>query len=332
MVSSKQDWSKYPVTVFYLDDQRSVTKSVKKMLKHTPHIHYHECNDPKLAIEQILNIGPTVILLDLHMPIMDGFTVLQQLQSHEATQDIPVLILTMDAGIESHKKAFELGANDYLMKMPDKIELVLRLRYHTRAYIDHLEREAMYQTLLENKKKLKQVIEKLERSSLEDSLTEIPNRRSFDQYFEMEWQRAMRETNPLSLIFIDIDHFKQYNDFYGHLAGDDCLKEVAQALKNTLQRPTDLLARYGGEEFVALLPNTHGQGAMLLADRLRKKILSLQFEHQQSSTSDVLSISLGIVTTSPMIKHHARDFIHTADEALYEAKKAGRNCVICKSI
>jgi len=332
MVSSKHDWSQYPVTVFYLDDQRSVTKSVKKMLEHTPHIHYHECNDPQLAIEQILNIGPTVILLDLHMPIMDGFAVLQQLQAHEATQDIPVLILTMDVGTESHKKAFELGANDYLLKMPDKTELILRLRYHTRAYIDHLEREAMYQTLLENKNKLKEVIETLNHSSLEDSSTEIPNRRSFDQYFEVEWQRAMRETTPLSLIFIDIDHFKQYNDFYGHLAGDDCLKEVAQALKNTLKRPTDLLARYNGQEFVALLPNTHGQGAMLLADRLRKKIISLQLEHQQSSTSDVLTISLGIVTTSPMIKHHARDFVHTADEALYEAKKAGRNCVICKSI
>ena len=133
MVSNKQDWSKYPESVFHLDDQRSVTKSVKKMLKHTPHIHFHECNDPKLAIEQILNIGPTVILLDLHMPIMDGFDVLQQLQTHEATQDIPVLILTMDTGIESHKKAFELGANDYLMKIPTKMELVLRLRYHTRS-------------------------------------------------------------------------------------------------------------------------------------------------------------------------------------------------------
>jgi len=332
MGNIKQDWSKYPITVFHLDDQRSVTKSVKKMLKYVPHLDFHECNDPNIALEQILNIGPTVILLDLLMPITSGYDILHQLNSNEATQDIPVLILTTDNSAEAHKKAFEFGADDYLIKIPDKAELVVRLRYHTRSYIDHLERVATYDALLETKRKLKEMVEKLERSSLEDSLTEIPNRRSFDQYFEVEWQRAMRETTPLSLIFIDIDHFKQYNDFYGHLAGDDCLKEVAQALKNTLKRPTDLLARYGGEEFVALLPNTHGQGAMLIADRLRKKVLSLQLEHQKSSTSDILTISLGVVTTSPMIKHQARDFVHVADEALYEAKKAGRNCVICKSI
>ena len=332
MVSSKQDWSKYPVTVFHIDEQRSVTKAVKKMLKYVPHMDFHECNDPTTAIRQILDIGPTVILLDLHMPVMDGFDILKKLQAHEAARDIPVLVLTMDTSIAAHKKAFELGANDYLNKIPDKAELVLRLRYHTRSYIDHLEREATYQALLESKKKLKQMIAKLERSSLQDSLTEIPNRRAFDRYFEVEWQRAMRETTPLSLIFVDIDYFKQYNDQYGHLAGDDCLKEVAQALAQSLQRPTDMCARYGGEEFVVLLPNTHGQGATLIAERLRKRVASLNLEHKASSCSEHVTISLGVVTTSPMLKHDARDFIHAADEALYQAKKQGRNRTICKSM
>ncbi|MCF6208659.1 MAG: diguanylate cyclase [Ghiorsea sp.] len=332
MVSCKQDWGQYPATVFLIDDQKSVSKAVQKMLSDVEHMNFHACNHPLNAMDEILKVGPTVILLDIHMPMMDGFDILQQLQTHEATRDIPTLILTIDTSVDTKQKAFAMGADDYLIKTPCKTELVLRLRYHTRAYVDHLEREATLQALQEKKQELNKLVLQLEQSSYQDSLTQIPNRRAFDEAFHREWQRALRETTALSLIFIDIDHFKQYNDFYGHLAGDDCLKEVAQALKNTLKRPTDLLARYGGEEFVALLPNTHGQGAMLLADRLRKSILALQLEHQKSSTSDVLTISLGIVTTSPMIKHHARDFVHTADEALYEAKKAGRNCVICKSI
>lgn len=332
MASSKQDESQYPVTVFYLDDQRSVTKSVKKMLQHAPHLYFHECNAPELAIQHILNIGPTVILLDLHMPEIDGFEILSQLQTHEAIQDIPVLILTIDTSITSKQRAFELGASDYLIKIPCEAELMLRLRYHTRVYINHLEREAKHQALLEKQRKLQAMMTKAEQASLEDSLTKVANRRAFDQYFTVEWQRAMRETTPLSLMFIDIDHFKAYNDFYGHVAGDDCLKQVAQALHTTLQRPTDLLARYGGEDFVVLLPNTHGQGAMLIADRLRKAVLSLHLEHQQSLTNVVVSISLGIVTTSPMIKHHANDFIQAANQALNQSKQAGRNCVTCKSI
>ncbi|HID35840.1 MAG TPA: GGDEF domain-containing protein [Ghiorsea sp.] len=154
----------------------------------------------------------------------------------------------------------------------------------------------------------------------------------FDEAFHREWQRAMRETTALSLIFIDIDHFKQYNDFYGHLAGDDCLKEVAQGLMQVFKRPTDLFARYGGEEFVALLPNTDAMGAVYIAEKLRLQTMALKLEHEKSSTADCITISLGIVTTIPMVKHQPRKFAHMADEALYEAKQQGRNQTVCKSI
>ncbi len=332
MGNINQDWSKYPVTVFHLDDQRSVTKSVKKKLKHVPHLDFHECNDPNIALEQILNIGPTVILLDLLMPITSGYDILRQLNSNEATQDIPVLILTTDNSAEAHQKAFELGADDYLIKVPDKTEMIVRLRYHTRSYIDHLERIAIYNALLETKKKLKETVKKLKRLSLEDNLTGIPNRRAFDQYFEVEWQRAMRETTALSLLLIDVDFFKQYNDFYGHLAGDDCLRNIAQGLKGMLQRPSDLLARYGGEEFIALLPNTDALGAIHIAEKLRLKVISLNLEHRASDICDVVTVSIGVVTTIPMIKHQPRDYIHAVDNALYAAKKQGRNRTVCKSI
>ncbi|HIP06305.1 MAG TPA: diguanylate cyclase [Mariprofundaceae bacterium] len=332
MVNCKQDWGQYPVTVFLIDDQKSVTKAIQKMLNHVEHLNFHACNNPLKAMDEILKIGPTVILLDIHMPMMDGFDILRQLQTHEATQDIPVLILTIDTSAATKQKAFAMGTDDYLIKTPCKTELLLRLRYHTRAYIDHLEREATLQALQEKKQELKTLIKKLELSSYQDSLTEIPNRRSFDEAFHREWQRAMRETTALSLIFIDIDHFKQYNDFYGHLAGDDCLKEVAQGLMQVFKRPTDLFARYGGEEFVALLPNTDAMGAVYIAEKLRLQTMALKLEHEKSSTADCITISLGIVTTIPMVKHQPRKFAHMADEALYEAKQQGRNQTVCKSI
>ncbi len=332
MGNLKQDWSQYPVTALLIDDQQSVTKSIQKLLKHTEHIRLYTCNTPTDAIDDILSIGPTVILLDIHMPIMDGFSILKQLQQNEIIKNIPTIILTIDASIETKKKAFMLGANDYLIKTPDKTELTLRLRYHTKAYIDHLERESTLRILQEKKSELKSLVKKLQISSYQDSLTLVANRRAFDEAFEREWSRAMRETSPLSLVFIDLDYFKQYNDFYGHLAGDDCLKEVAQTLKNISQRPTDLFARYGGEEFVLLLPNTDATGAIHIAEKLRRKVMALNLEHQASKVCDFVTISLGIATTIPMIKHQPRDFIHGADRALYTAKKQGRNQVVCKSI
>lgn len=332
MGNAKQDWSLYPVTVFLIDDQQSVTKAIKKMLQYDEHIDFHACNEPAQAMREILKVGPTVILLDIHMPMVDGFDILKQLQANEATVDIPVLMLTVETNPEIKIKAFDLGADDYLIKIPHKTELLLRLRYHTRAYVDHLEREATLRALTEKKKELKNLITQLKKASYMDSLTHIPNRRSFDEAFYREWQRALRDTSALSLIFIDVDYFKKYNDFYGHLAGDDCLKEVAQSLQKNLKRPTDMLARYGGEEFVVILPSTDAKGATKVAETLRNHIATLNLEHQDSEISDFVTISLGIVTTIPMLKHQPRDYIHTADKALYQAKQQGRNQVVCKSI
>ncbi|MDX8381347.1 MAG: diguanylate cyclase [Ghiorsea sp.] len=332
MGSNRQDWSKYPVTVLLIDDQQSVCKAISKVLADVEYFDFHACSDPTQAIAEILRIGPTVILLDIHMPIMDGFDILKQLQDHDAIRDIPTVILTVDDNAKTKNRAFELNAIDYLIKVPDKTELVVRLRNHTRAYIDHLEQAATLTALREKEQKLNIVIKALELSSYEDALTQVPNRRSFDDAFHREWQRALRETMPLSVVLIDIDFFKLYNDFYGHLAGDDCLREVAQCLAQTLQRPTDSFARYGGEEFVAILPSTDATGAIKVAEMMRLAVVSLNLEHIQSTVGDCVTISLGIVTTIPMIKHHPRKFINSADSALYEAKEQGRNRVVCKSI
>lgn len=160
-----------------------------------------------------------------------------------------------------------------------------------------------------------------------DSLTGIPNRRCFNDVLEREWKRSMRERQDLSLILIDIDHFKKYNDCYGHLQGDECLREVAQTLANLLKRASDFIARYGGEEFVAVLPNTDYEGAMSVAEELRKSIVGTQVYKEQLSLGHRLTISLGAATMTPTPDSNVSQLIRAADQQLYDAKEMGRNRV-----
>ena len=165
----------------------------------------------------------------------------------------------------------------------------------------------------------------LKNLSYTDGLTGIPNRRRFNEFIELEYARARRRVSPLSLFMIDIDSFKSYNDLYGHLQGDQCLTEVAKALADTLQRPTDLLARYGGEEFVALMPDTDAAGAAVLAESMRARVEQLAIPHCSSSAAAFVTVSIGVVTHVPDRNSDESLFLHLADLALYEAKRAGRN-------
>lgn len=161
-----------------------------------------------------------------------------------------------------------------------------------------------------------------------DGLTGIANRRYFDEYLEREWKRAIRCGKPLSLIMCDIDYFKAYNDTYGHLNGDECLKKVALALSDTIKRPGDLVARYGGEEFAVVLPETDQHGAVIIAEILRTDVESLKIEHVNSSNSKYVTISLGVAAAIPSMDSSFTELIIAADKALYQAKKEGRNRVI----
>lgn len=175
---------------------------------------------------------------------------------------------------------------------------------------------------------LNQAIQELQRLTLVDGLTGITNRRGFDQYLEQEWQRALREHLPLSLILLDVDYFKAYNDHYGHQDGDRCLQQVAQATHQTVQRATDLAARYGGEEFAVILPNTDTAGAMHLAEAVRTAIQNLQMPHARSLVGDWVSISLGVATCYPAPHLNPINLIATADDRLYQAKHQGRDRVV----
>ena len=172
--------------------------------------------------------------------------------------------------------------------------------------------------------------EKLQRLSILDGLTEIGNRRHFDETLDREWKRAMRDQIPLSLIMLDIDYFKLYNDSYGHQKGDTCLKQVAKALEDCVQRPADLVARYGGEEFVVILPETTVQGASKLAESIRLYIENLKLEHAKNSASPYVTVSLGVATLIPERGTHCEQLISNADRLLYHAKENGRNQVSIK--
>lgn len=168
---------------------------------------------------------------------------------------------------------------------------------------------------------------KLEQLSFQDGLTNIANRRLFDQTLDGEWNHARRNQQPISLIFLDIDDFKKYNDHYGHQAGDECLKKVANALSKIPTRTTDLVARYGGEEFVLLLPNASAESAIEMAEKCREMILNLNIKHQTSSVRNIVTVSSGVCTIVPTVETSPSALFSIADKMLYQAKKNGRNRV-----
>lgn len=178
--------------------------------------------------------------------------------------------------------------------------------------------------------------EELQRLATLDGLTQIANRRRFDQYLENEWHRLKREQMPLSLILFDVDFFKRYNDTYGHLAGDDCLRQLGSALKSVIKRPADLVARYGGEEFAVILPNTEIEGAISVAQTIRQAVYDLTIPHAQSSVCDHVTVSLGVASIVPNSETSPQDLINAADKSLYIAKQQGRDrvhtvCVVTPS-
>jgi diguanylate cyclase (GGDEF)-like protein len=188
------------------------------------------------------------------------------------------------------------------------------------------EHKQIEQDLRQSESELIKVNQELEYLVLIDALTQVGNRRCFDQSLHREWQRSLREQEPLSLIMLDIDCFKSYNDLYGHPAGDHCLTTLAQKVKQALQRPTDLIARYGGEEFAIILPNTNTEGAIAVTKLMQQTIIDLSIPHENSNISNIVTISLGISTLVPSEMQEPCVLLDQTDQALYKAKQQGRNC------
>lgn len=249
---------------------------------------------------------PDMILLDVMMPEMDGFEVCRQLKADPATRHIPVIFVTAKDDVADEEHGLMLGAVDYIAK-PFHLPVVrARVRNHLA---------------------LKLKADLLESLANIDSLTDIPNRRSLDEKLEAEWRRCQRSGQPLSLIMLDIDHFKAFNDHYGHGAGDICLVTVATTLARNLSRPGDMMARYGGEEFAVVLPETDLAGASQMAERMREALAIQRMPQAPDTGNGMVTLSAGVASGVPDEASSIASLLEAADRKLYEAKRQGRNRV-----
>ncbi len=297
-------------TILIVDDEPINIKALQLVLGEEHNLVFATTGEMALqmAVEEP---QPDLILMDIVMPGLDGFEVCRLLKNDDRTRNIPVVFLTARWETSEEAKGLELGAVDYIRKPFSPPIIKARIR-------NHLE--------------LKKTRDLLENLSTLDGLTNIPNRRRFDEILVHEWNRAVRKKAPISLLFIDIDHFKNYNDHYGHLAGDDCLKAVARVLQSSLGRAADFLARFGGEEFIILLPDTKENGCRHLAEAIRSAVEKLDIEHRDSPVADHLTVSIGAVTCIDVTRCDRELLLEHADRLLYQAKHEGRNRVKAQTI
>ena len=261
-----------------------------------------------------------LILIDASLPDGDGIAACRRWKADPALADAPIIAVIDPDKPDLLEQAFAAGAMDYIRKPVNKIDLLARVRAALR-----LKREMDRRKAREDE--LYQANAKLEQLTRIDGLTGVSNRRHFDEILEREAARAQRQARPLAAVMIDIDHFKAYNDTYGHQEGDDCLKKVAKALQNALRRPGDHIARYGGEEFAAIMPETDLAGGTNVAEELRQAVEKLAIPHKSSPVAPVVTISVGVTSCLPTKGLPPARIIEAADSALYRSKSAGRNRV-----
>lgn len=313
----------YLSMVLLVDDQVLICEAVRRALSGEADIDFHYCTNPLDAVHTAESLKPTVILQDLVMPGVDGLDLVRQYRATAATHSVPVIVLSTKEEPSIKSDAFRAGANDYLVKLPDRVELIARIRYHSRAYLDHVQRDAAYSALRESQRQLLNANLELQRLTRIDGLTSLGNRRYFDEYIQAEWRRAVRTRLPISLLMIDVDNFKRYNDAYGHLAGDEVLKRVAEVIQTGARRTGDLAARFGGEEFVVVLIDAVLDGAGTIAERLVERVRDLGIPHGAGQ----VTISVGVASMVPGDFTSPEDVINAADLALFRAKAAGRDRV-----
>jgi len=292
--------------VLVVDDQPANIQILADALQAQYDVRVANNGEKALQIAHEQN-KPDLILLDVMMPGVDGFEVCRRLKREKTTQHIPIIFVTAKNNVTDEELGLRLGAVDYISK-PFSIPVVkARVRNHIL---------------------LKQRADLLEELASVDPLTHLPNRRLFEKTLHQEWKRAQREGAAISILMLDIDYFKQYNDHYGHGAGDICLQVVAKALQSRHSRPSDMVARFGGEEFIAILPNTDSEGAKVAGERLRERVEAMKLPHAYFKVAGIVTISVGCATRQPKPNElDYFDLINAADIQLYQAKDQGRNRV-----
>jgi len=293
--------------VLIVDDDPLNRLVLEKTLKDEHDVFLVESGEKALTFVKTTQVD--LIILDVIMPGIDGYEVLVQLKENPITQSVPIIFISANRSHDDEAKGLELGAMDYITKPFSPSIVRVRVR---------------------NQLLIKQKNDLLEMLASIDGLTEIPNRRYLDENLSREWRRSKRSGTPLSVLLMDIDHFKRYNDCYGHRAGDECLKEVAQVLAAQCERGSDFIARYGGEEFAAVLPGVGKADAIEFANKIRSAVNALDIEHKASLNADHITISIGIATTESGQIYAEQALLEEADLGLYAAKDEGRDRIIAR--
>jgi diguanylate cyclase (GGDEF)-like protein len=304
--------------ILLADDTPTELKLISSYLKKMGH-EVIGVNNGREAVEVYSKEDVDLVLMDAIMPVLDGYKAAQEIRQRKDGW-VPIIFLSARTDPEDIAAGIEAGGDDYITKPVNEVILAAKMSAMTRI-------AAMRQRLLQVSLELEQANAELQKLADVDGLTGLANRRSIDSYLEHEVARCIREDRSIAAIMIDLDHFKAYNDHYGHLAGDNCLKTIAEMLRNEIKRPGDLVGRFGGEEFCAILPNTDRDGALFVAESLRSTVENLQISHEGSPDTKLVTLSLGVAVHLPRPAFPIDQLLGDADKALYHAKQSGRNRV-----
>ncbi|QYJ77461.1 GGDEF domain-containing response regulator [Shewanella acanthi] len=291
--------------ILIIDDDSTVVITLHKVLCHIGRIRF--ASDATQAFEMINEAKPNLILLDVELPDMNGLEVCTKLKSNHETKGIPVLFITSNIETGFEEKVFDAGASDYIVKPLKPRVVAARVQTHLAYH---------------------RAMEQLNKLAHTDSLSNLANRLTFDEQLDLEFRRAKRQHEPLTLVLIDIDEFKKYNDHFGHLAGDECIRNIGHILSSITKRPADLAARYGGEEFALILPNTQAPGVKVILKELINRVEQSSIHHAPNAMHSVVTISAGYTTLAAEECEQnltATDLLQAADKALYISKHNGRN-------
>ncbi len=291
-------------SILIVDDNTGMIQLMARMLKGLACLRFATRGDE--ALQLMREDPPDLVLLDAEMPGLSGYQVCEAMRSDAALTDIPVIFVTGHGETDAEVRGLETGAVDFITKPVNEALLLARVRTQLRV---------------------KTMSDELRRMATTDGLTGLLNRRHFDELMRREWQRSVRHGTPLALLMADVDHFKRYNDSYGHPAGDACLQSVAQALASVAKRPADQVGRLGGEEFAVLLPDTDLAGGQQVAEQAVQAVRELTLPHVGSLTAEHVTISVGVAVLGLQDVAHLElhSLYNAADHALYQAKANGRN-------
>lgn len=289
-------------TLLIIDDDPDTIQILSSILSEQGRILFATSGEQGMRMAE--NYRPDVILLDQNMPGQNGYETCRQLKQNAVTRDAAVVFVTAQSGVGDEVRAFEMGAVDFISKPFSPVVVNARIR---------------------NQLTIKRQSDALKQLADMDGLTGVFNRRYLDRQGDVEIRRHHRQGFSLAVALVDVDHFKAFNDFYGHLAGDDCLRSVSRALSDAVRRPGEFVARYGGEEFALLFPYTTYDQLQKIGDWLRSAVRAVAIQHESSATADIVTVSAGLAAGVPTSGATISDFIQQADTALYASKKAGRD-------